>query len=166
MSAITGEPSADLIREELEAQRDWWRSLENRALSLFASAGVIAGLAGIAGRGTGLPCASRVLLGLALGALAAGAVLGLTVTYPAAVLAAPTSELRKSLSDEQWRAPAEEHLRRASRARLEMIETTRKVNGLKTRLLRIGVWCAGAGIVLLLAAVLIALVIDQTPATA
>jgi hypothetical protein len=124
---------------------------------------VIGGLAGIAGRGVDLPCATRVLLGLALGALAAGAVLGLAVTYPAAVLVAPTRELAESLEPDQWEADADEHLRRASRARVRMIETTRRVNRLKVRLLRIGVWSAGAGIVLLLAAVIIALAVGPKP---
>jgi hypothetical protein len=132
--------------------------LEQRALSLFASAGVIGGLSGIAARSSELPIGARILFGLALVSLAAGALVGLLVAYPALVPELIESDgLRKALGRDQWERSSAEHLIRASLARLDVVDGARKVNATKASRLKIGFGCAGGGIVLLLAAAIVAL---------
>jgi hypothetical protein len=127
-------------------------------LSLFASAGVIGGLAGIAARGPRLPAGARWCVGGALVLLALGALGGLYVALPKYALAVDTEPLRQTIDDPKlWAAPTEEHLRRSYRAILTMIDSSRAVNGEKAKWLRRAIYCSGGGIVLLLAAVVIVL---------
>jgi hypothetical protein len=125
---------------------------------LFASAGVIGSLAGIAARGTDLSVVTRVFLVLALLALAAGALFGLSVAYPKLVNeVVKSNELRQALEPDEWDRPADDHLIRASRARIKIAEEARATNNQKAGRLRIGVWWAGGGIILLLTAAISAL---------
>jgi hypothetical protein len=155
--AIGGEPTAVLIQEELESERDWRRSLEQRALSLFAIAGVIASLAGIAVRGASLEMAAKIPLALGFGAFAVGAIFGLSVAYPVLVPAVDRRGLARAIEPEEWEQPPEAHLRRASRVRLRILGASRDENQKKAKRLRWAVWCAAAGIALLLAAIIVAL---------
>jgi hypothetical protein len=154
-SAISGEPTADLIVGELEAEREWRRSLEQRALSLVSGAGVIGSLAGIAARSFELPILTRIMLGLGIAFLAGGALLGLAVGYPNPAPAVATSGLRKRIGLDEWSQPMEKHLRSASRARLQIIDAFRGVNGRKARRLKLAMRLAAAGIAFLLAAVIV-----------
>jgi hypothetical protein len=106
-----------------------------------------------------LPVATRVLLGLGLAGLAAGALLGLSVAYPVLVPAVSRVGLGRALDPEEWDRPAEEHLIRASRARLSIVAESRDVNGGKARRLRWAVWAAAAGVAFLLAAIIVALAV-------
>ena len=113
-----GEPTADLITEVLQAERDTRRALEQRALSLFASAGVIGGLSGIASRGSELSLIASILFTLALVALATGAVIGLLVAMPVLVPEVlETAGLRGGISDKEWDRGPDAHLRRAAETR-------------------------------------------------
>jgi hypothetical protein len=151
---MSGEPTAELIRDELAAERDTRRSFEQRALSLFASAGVIGGLLGIASRGQDLPTVSRVALVFAIAALGAGALYGLAVANPTVIEEVlDPDELRDGIDDEDWKQEAVEHLRRASRARIVVMENAHAENERKGKLLRRGMWCAFAAIVFLLVGV-------------
>ncbi len=98
------EPTAALIKDELDAEREARRSLEQRALSLFASAGVIGSLAGIAGRSKHIGTGPQVLLAAALVALATGALFGLSVAWPVLVEEAlDPDELRQAIeNDGDW----------------------------------------------------------------
>ena len=148
---MTGEPTAELIRDELNAERDTRRSFEQRALSLFASASVIGGLLGIAARGQDFPTITRIALVLAIMALAAGALYGLAVAHPSVIEEVlDPDEMRQGIGDEDWEHDAAEHLRRASRHRIVVIERANAENERKGKLLRRGVRCAFAAIVFLL----------------
>ncbi len=164
---ISGEPIAALIVEELQAESDWRRSLEQRALSLFASAGLIGGLASVAAGGSAFRDLQKWLLGLGLGSLGVGALLGLVVAFPFLAPAVRTESLRATLADvQQWARPADAYLAQASEARLDMIDQTRRVNTLKARALRVGVGFAALGIGLLLCAVLSTLIFGLKPVPA
>ena len=158
MAEITGEPTADLIKEELEAERDWRRSLEQRALSLFASCGVIGGLSGIAARGHWLPVGAQWCLGTALVSFAFAAIGGLAVAFPVLAPSVKAEQLGEALGEEPWAAPADAHLVRASIARVGMIKHTRRLNDRKAIVLRWATCVSAIGICLLLAAVVIVLV--------
>jgi hypothetical protein len=120
---------------------------------------VIASLSGIAARGHHLPVGARWCLGGAIILLALGAIGGLAVAFPVLAPAVKTARLRETLDDdEQWGASAGNHLRRASRARVGMIDATRKVNQRKAIALRVAIVVSGTGVGLLLAAVVIVLV--------
>jgi hypothetical protein len=107
---------------------------------------VIAGLSGIAARGQRLPLGARWGLGAGLILLALGALGGLGVAFPVLAPAVKTGRLRETLDDDgQWAAPAEDYLRRASRARLGMIERTRRVNQRKAIFLRVAIVVSGTG---------------------
>lgn len=115
---------------------------------------MIASLAGIAARGHRLPAGTRWCLGIGLILLALGALGGLGVAFPVLAPAVKSALLRRTLDDdEQWAAPAEDHLRRASRARIGMVDHTRRVNQRKAIALRVAILVSGTGIVLLLVAV-------------
>jgi hypothetical protein len=164
VAIISGEPTAALIVEELQAESDWRRSLEQRALSLFASAGLIGGVASVAAGGSALKDLPKWLLGLGLGSLGLGALLGLVVAFPFLAPAVRTESLRATLADvQQWARPADAYLAQASEARLDMIDQTRRVNTLKARALGVGVGLAALGIALLFCAVLFALIFGPKP---
>lgn len=116
---------------------------------------MIGSLAGIAARSFELPIATRILLGLGLAALAAGALLGLAVAYPVPAPGVGTSGLWKAVAPDEWSQPTEKHHRRASRSRLKIIDAFRGVNGSKARRLRWAMRFAGAGVALLLAAIIV-----------
>lgn len=126
---------------------------------------MIGGLSGIAARSSELSTGTRVLFGLALTALGAGSLIGLSVAYPKLVPEVLDAEgLGKGLEPEEWGHSADDHLKRASRARVRIIKNARGVNKSKARRLRIGVWFTGAGIILLLAAAVVALWVGPSEA--
>jgi hypothetical protein len=128
-------------------------------LSLFASAGVIGGLSGIAARGHRLPEGAPLCFGAALILLALGALGGLFVALPRDALVVDTEPLRQTIDDPTlWAAPTEEHLRRSYGAILTMIDSSRAVNREKAKWLRRAMYTSGGGIMLILAAVVIVLV--------
>jgi hypothetical protein len=146
----------------LAAERDARRLLEQRALSLFASAGVVAGLAGVAARGVSLPVPASVALVVSIVALGIGAILGLLVAFPILIgEAIKPDELLASVGDVDaggqvegdWDEPSENHLKRASRARINAIRAARSGNQTKATILRWGVGFAIGGISALLFAV-------------
>jgi hypothetical protein len=92
---------------------------------------------------------------LALIALAAGALLGLRVAWPELVEEAlDPDELTQAVeNDADWGHDFDWHLRRASRARIRVAKNARQLNKLKAEKLQNGIRFAGAGVVLLLGAV-------------
>ncbi|MDP9201115.1 MAG: hypothetical protein M3P26_04180 [Gemmatimonadota bacterium] len=156
---MPGEPTAQLIQDELEAEREWKRSLEQRALTLLGAAGVIGSLAGVSARGSGLPDGTRVLLVLSLGALGIGVGFALSVAYPVLVPGVSRVSLAKALQDDGWNDATEENLRLASRARLNILGYARDANEKKALRLRLALWAVGVGIALLLTGVIVALIV-------
>jgi len=83
---------------------------------------------------------------------------GLLVTFPVLTPSVTVESLREGTGEEQWAAPAHDHLLRASRARVQMLAITRRTNDWKAIVLRTATSLSALGIGLLLVAVLIALV--------
>jgi hypothetical protein len=133
--------------------------LEQRALSVLASAGVIGSLAGISARSAGLPDATRTLLVVALVGLGAAAVMALLVAYPVSIDEVDADSLRLKLEPAAWAGEAETHLRLASTARLHILENFRAVNAHKALFLRVALIATGVGVVFLLAGVVVALIV-------
>ncbi len=130
-------------------------------MSLFASAGVIGALSGIAARGAELSTAARWTLGGAFVFLALGALGGLAVVFPVRAPVVLTGLLRETFeSKAEMEAPREAHLARASRARIGMIDGARRVNERKAWILRAAVAAAFVGVILLLTTVLLTLTRD------
>ena len=154
------EPSAAFIAEQLEVERTSKSSLEQRALGVLASSGVIGSLAGVAVRGSDLPCASRTLLVVALIGFAAAALLAVSVAHPAHYREALHRDLRGLLEGDEWNATHAENLHRVSEARLDLRDAFERINTAKARRLARSHEVLAGGIVFLLAAVVVALVLD------
>lgn len=158
-AAAGPEPSAALIAEQLEVERNAKTSLEQRALGALASSGVIGSLSGVAVRGADLPCVARTLLVIALVGFAAAALLAVWVAHPAHYREVEHEGLAGLLKPDAWEADYRTNLRDATQVRLEIVDTFRDRNTDKAKQLGWSLDALAFGIVFLLAAVVVALVV-------
>jgi hypothetical protein len=98
------------------------------------------------------------LLVIALVGFAIAALLAIWVAHPAWLDEVREGSLARGLAPESWPGDHDENLRRAARARLSILEGYRNSNHKKARVLSAALIATGAGIALLLSAVIVALI--------
>lgn len=160
MGPWAGDVYARVIDELLQQERDRKASLEQRALAVITSAGVLVTLVlgfsafGSARQATTISVPARVLLLAALLALLAAAVASLRINQP--VDYSPlgvNKDLRMMLTDELWEDTSVVARRAIAEFRVGEIDRWREENGRKARRLQIAFIAESTGVALLVASV-------------
>ncbi|MHA7269013.1 hypothetical protein ACX80Q_04415 [Arthrobacter sp. HLT1-20] len=152
-----------LVQDQLAEERTNKSSLETRAIGVITSSGALAtlifGLAALVTKSTSydLPGLAQLVLGLTLVAFVGSAVLAIVASRPRTYQEVTIESLRDVATKSAMSAPAVQGEPEIARVLVDIIDTARKENGHKARLLRSAVTLEAVAAILLAIAVAIVL---------
>lgn len=139
--SIAGDAYGQLIKEQLDYDRAVKASLEQRAVTVITTSGVLVSLLfALAATVTDIegfepPFAARVLLAFAMGSFLVAAILGIAVNRPRDYEVTGQAGLRRIIEEQFWVGPSEIGSRRSAEVRVDMILSAREANRRKGKLL-------------------------------